>query len=485
MRWEFGGCLEPAAGCRCVRHEFELPAGARQLTIRVRYARTGNTFPVLLAFDPTGWRGEAKSYSRGETIELELAVGDLTSPGAVPGELVAGRWAIEMVGMFGQAPLEYHAAAEATICPGEPPADEAAERFFPDLSRSLRPEPGWYRGDFHLHSTFSDGWYTPRQMVDMAVTGGVDFFAITDHNAVGSYRSFATIEDVPVIPGIEVSAIEGHTNIFGLQGWLDWRAGCDGLTLDGILRSARERGLVTSISHPTLSPWEWQVMDTPMELVDCLEVANDPSYPGNDRETLTALALWTACLNAGRRITAIGGSDAFHHPLGRSYRGIPERLAQPSTYVYAHELSCRAILDGVRAGRVYVTLGPRLSFTAASGTHTHDIADEVEPGTAPLTFAANATGVAAGDQLRLIRCGKVIFSQVAAGAEADLEYAVAAPDPAGTWYRLDVLRADGLFVATTNPIFIGRSEPRPVTFGEMLEVAQREMAAAEAGCDPR
>ena len=473
MRWEFSGRLEPAAGRRCDRHEFALPSGARQLVIRVRYTRTGDTYPALQVFDHGGWRGEAKGYGSRSAVELELAVGDLTSPSAMPGGLAAGPWAIEMVGMFGTVPLEYCAAVEATIL-GEAPAAGEAERFFPDLARSLRPGPGWYRGDLHLHSTFSDGWYTPRQMADMAATEGVDFFAVTDHNAVGSYRSFAAIDDVPVIPGIEVTVVEGHANIFGLQEWLDWRVGCGGLTLNSILRRAHDGGLLTSINHPTLSPWEWRVMDTPMGLVDCLEVANDPSYPGNDRETLTALAVWTACLNAGRRITAIGGSDAFHHPLGRSYRGIPERLAQPSTYVQARELSCRAILEGVRAGRVYVTLGPRLSFGAACGTRTFEIADEVDPGTAPLAFTASASGLAAGDELRLIRCGEVVGREVAAGAETSLAYAVPAPDPAGSWYRLDVLRADGLFAATTNPIFIGPSEPQPVTFGQMLEIAQRE-----------
>ncbi len=480
MRWEFSARLEPGVGHKCVQHEFELPAGASQLTVRVRYARTGDIFPALLLFDPHGWRGEAKGYGKQGARELELAVGDLTTPGAKPGRLPAGRWAIEMIGMFGTAPLEYRATVGATMGAGEDAAAEPTERFYPDLARVLKPEPGWYRGDLHLHSTFSDGWYTPRQMADMAITDGVDYFAITDHNAIGSYSSFAAIADVPVIPGLELSADEGHANIFGLQDWLDWRVGCDGLTLNGILRTARARGLLISINHPTLHPWEWRILDTPMDLVDCLEVANDPSYPGNDRETLSALALWSACLNAGWRITAVGGSDAFHHPLGRSYRGIPERLAQPSTYVHAPELSCQAIIDGLRAGRVYVTLGPQLTFRATAAGRMYEIADEVAPGGAGLTFTGTVVGLAAGDELRLIRCGRMVRREVASGAEASLTYVVPAPDPAGTWYRLDVLRANGLFAATTNPIYVGRSQPQPVTFGEMLEVSRREMAATEA-----
>ncbi len=480
MKWEFAGQLRPEAGLRYRQHEFDLPPGVGRLSIRVCYAPPAKTYPSLLVFDPHGWRGEAKSYGRRGPVELALEFGDRTSPSAVPGPLPPGAWAVQLNAIYGSAPVDYQATVEAAAEDEARPAAGAAEPFFPALARAFAPRAGWYRGDLHLHSSFSDGWYTPRELADMAVREGVDFFAVTDHNAIGAYRTFAAISDVLAIPGIEVSFPEGHANIFGLQGWLDWRVGWAGLTMDEALRRARRQGLVVSVNHPTLEPWEWRVADTPLELLDCLEVCNDPSYPANDHANLEALALWSACLNAGHRLVALGGSDAFHHPPGQSYRGIPERLAQPSTYVWASELSGQAILDSVRAGRVYVTQGPRLTFRAIAGGRVLEIGDEAAPSAQPLQLTAEACCLAPDHALNLIRCGRPVSHAATGAAEATLAYTAPAPDPAGTWYRLDVLDGDGRLIATTNPIFVGPSQPRPATFGEMLQAARQEAAAARA-----
>ena len=37
--------------------------------------------------------------------------------------------------------------------------------------------------DLHLHSTFSDGRYTPTMLVDEAVAKGIGVIAITDHDS--------------------------------------------------------------------------------------------------------------------------------------------------------------------------------------------------------------------------------------------------------------------------------------------------------------
>lgn len=37
--------------------------------------------------------------------------------------------------------------------------------------------------DLHLHSTFSDGRYTPTMLVDEAVSKGISVIAVTDHDS--------------------------------------------------------------------------------------------------------------------------------------------------------------------------------------------------------------------------------------------------------------------------------------------------------------
>ncbi|AOR23838.1 PHP domain-containing protein [Clostridium taeniosporum] len=64
------------------------------------------------------------------------------------------------------------------------------------------------KGDFHIHSTSSDGGCTPKQVVNFAKKRGVDIIALTDHNNTGGIDE-AVLEGenigVKVIPGVELS----------------------------------------------------------------------------------------------------------------------------------------------------------------------------------------------------------------------------------------------------------------------------------------
>jgi predicted metal-dependent phosphoesterase TrpH len=82
--------------------------------------------------------------------------------------------------------------------------------------------------DLHVHSTRSDGTYTPEELVDYAIEKGLTAFALTDHDTVDglddAYKYAATLKDsrsyVPdIIPGIELSTeYEGRDiHIVGLN----------------------------------------------------------------------------------------------------------------------------------------------------------------------------------------------------------------------------------------------------------------------------
>lgn len=62
--------------------------------------------------------------------------------------------------------------------------------------------------DLHTHSLFSDGTYTPAQLIDTAVDAGLAAVALTDHNTVDGLLGFlAAAEGKPIeaIAGIEFS----------------------------------------------------------------------------------------------------------------------------------------------------------------------------------------------------------------------------------------------------------------------------------------
>src|SRR5579884_480640 len=65
------------------------------------------------------------------------------------------------------------------------------------------------RADLHVHTTHSDGTYTPAQVVELARRGGLAAVAITDHDTVagvGPAQEAAVGSGVEVVPGVEISA---------------------------------------------------------------------------------------------------------------------------------------------------------------------------------------------------------------------------------------------------------------------------------------
>ncbi len=64
------------------------------------------------------------------------------------------------------------------------------------------------RADLHLHTTHSDGTYTPGQLIDLARRSGLAAVAVTDHDTlagVAPARAAADGSGVEVVPGVEIS----------------------------------------------------------------------------------------------------------------------------------------------------------------------------------------------------------------------------------------------------------------------------------------
>ncbi len=77
--------------------------------------------------------------------------------------------------------------------------------------------------DLHIHSDFSDGIYSPEQILNKAVNAGLKKIAITDHdNFSGSIQASKILNNsnipIELIPGVEFSCSEGNEeyHIIGL-----------------------------------------------------------------------------------------------------------------------------------------------------------------------------------------------------------------------------------------------------------------------------
>ncbi len=78
--------------------------------------------------------------------------------------------------------------------------------------------------DMHIHSTASDGLWTPRQIVEYGLNSPLDGLAITDHDTVAGLaagREAAAALHFPFIAGIEISAEWQDKDVHILGYWLD------------------------------------------------------------------------------------------------------------------------------------------------------------------------------------------------------------------------------------------------------------------------
>ena len=72
------------------------------------------------------------------------------------------------------------------------------------------------KADFHIHTYYSDGIFSPEKIVDLAVEAGLEVIALTDHDNILSYKVAKDYieknnEQLEVLQGVEVNTLyKGH-----------------------------------------------------------------------------------------------------------------------------------------------------------------------------------------------------------------------------------------------------------------------------------
>jgi len=79
--------------------------------------------------------------------------------------------------------------------------------------------------DLHLHTIYSDGTYTPEELISEAFKEGLSAIAVVDHDTVGGIEP--TIEagkdfDIEVLPGIELTTDQNGTEVHILGYFIDY-----------------------------------------------------------------------------------------------------------------------------------------------------------------------------------------------------------------------------------------------------------------------
>ena len=349
------------------------------------------------------------------------------------------------------------------------------------LSKVYNPRPGWYRGELHVHTVHSDGTHPPAQLAEWAKADGLDFLAITDHNRVDAFQQPYPPSDFLLIPGMEVTLQNGHFNVYGLQGRYDWLENvCIGMftiklsgkyeTTTKLMRRTASLGLINSMNHPMRTPFNWRDGETELQYIHCLEIWNKPDAPDTNGSNSQAIALWTEWLKAGYRATAIGGSD--HHTL-KPFPGqkrSTERLGWPRNYVYAENLSGAAILAGLCAHRVYVSMGPEVSFQAQFNDTVYTIGADLGEVAGEIRLLADVCDCPMPAHAYILKNGSIVAQAVVEEGRATVECVDTLHPAEPAWYRLDIYDEAGLMLAITNPIYTGPAKiPLLKTFGDFVE----------------
>lgn len=447
---------------------FQVPAGTERVTITYAYTgREQKTAIDLGLLDPAGLR----CWSGGNKSTLTVGLMDAT-PSCLPGAIPQGTWNV----LFGVPNIRAQVVSHYTIHVYLSATGAVAQQ--PLLLREpLRTGPAWFRGDLHMHTGHSDG-QCPSQTgkmvpcpvyftVDAAARRGLDFIAITDHNATSHYDAMRELQPyfdkVLLIPGREVTTFQGHINFLGTTDFVDFRL--DGKTVPDVntlLRNADRLGGITSINHP-LSPTGESCLgcgwtpSTPvdMHLLTAVEAVNG----GSEQQGILDFPYWSKQLDKGCRLTGIGGSDN-HRPLQPLDR--TGSIGSPTTVVYANELSTAAILAGIRAGHVFIDLtGTRnrllelTAKTAVQEVRAGDLLDAAQ-GLA-VNFKVHVTA-GAGGKVRWIKDSQEVAAATANLTSDDQTFAWAwASDGSRHWVRAEVTGPDGKLWLLGNPIYINWS----------------------------
>lgn len=83
------------------------------------------------------------------------------------------------------------------------------------------------RIDLHIHTTMSDGTFTPKQVIDEAYKNGVSVMSITDHDTTESYTDelfeYAKSKNIKLIPAVEISTKASKAGVHVLGYNFDWK----------------------------------------------------------------------------------------------------------------------------------------------------------------------------------------------------------------------------------------------------------------------
>jgi hypothetical protein len=455
------GHITPAEIFSFVYAPFIVTSNVTSISVAQNYSfkNAGNSLDLGI-FDPrgvsainseTGFSG-SRGWSGGFRSNFSISAWDAT-PGYDAGPLLAGTWNV-VLGPYATNRSGIDWTLDISLGHDTPadavPWTPALAPIFKGTFDPSAPSQ-WLRGDFHMHTIYSDGKYLPSEQIAHALAYNLDFIFFSEHNTDSNNINIGrwipqNASDLLICRAIEVTTRHGHWQAIGLERFqqVEWRytnASNDTGYADAA-RQVRDSGGAVSINHPfeTCSRCNWTL---DWDHNDAIEVWNGQF----DDKDQVAVAWWQSQLVAGKRLTALGGSDA-HSP--------PDINGLPTTVVRVQrEKSQASIVEGTKRGRVYLVEGPgmelSLNITYGVAGQQAEIGDLVAKGDVNGNSQAmfSATGFPGDARACFVNERGYISNVSAAGGGMVAAQAVAGMN----FIRVEVRNSSDVLLGLTNPVY--------------------------------
>ncbi len=185
------------------------------------------------------------------------------------------------------------------------------------------------KADLHVHTTYSkDSLISPKDLIYFAKKRGLNAVAVTDHNQLEGAYKIAKETDFLVIPGMEVSSLDGHIVALNVKEIIP-----RGYSAPETVNRIHKAGGVAIACHPYVY-FKGSLNENVCETFDAIEIINARAFPFKrsvKKATETAERL---------NLSMVGGTDAHYGPqIGYGFTVI--EVAEPSV-----EAIVKAIVDG-------------------------------------------------------------------------------------------------------------------------------------------
>ncbi|MDD3170979.1 MAG: CehA/McbA family metallohydrolase [Bacilli bacterium] len=348
---------------------------------------------------------------------------------------------------------------------------------------------GYYAGDLHQHTIFSDGTHNVEELIRADISAGLSWAVLSDHNDNTGISEWMQTDRLPYdivngeyvyftpIAGVEITTGYGHFQSIGnsavVEQWdIDLDLGENPYEeVEIIVKEIVRNGGIAQLNHPySTGGMGFNNYNGLWELIDnfsTIEIWNGYFEPcgyippeGVLNQNRRSMLKWFELLNQGHILFATGGTDlhsyngsynpALYMGDSKAYEKLLKKTGQyagmPTTFAYLSEgMSEENVLTAVKNGNTFISNGPLIFANIDGKTYGQTVLNDKRTINIEM-FCRDGL-----ETLNIYKNGVQVKSVALSGT--DFHEDIQLTDvSSGDWIVFEVY-GTGVYYAITNPIF--------------------------------